>query len=140
MEEKKKTRIASLHADNAKAVVGEKVTISGYLQWYNERERRWEPLRGWLKVYVDGVEVGKTASRPNGSFEFKYTSSVTGRRSVEVRFPGDPRHKPCKREIKIEFLSQEQKKRIDRMIKIAFALISALILIVILITVMLWRI
>jgi len=137
--EQRRTRIAGLHADNTRPAVGEEVRISGYLQWYDDKAKRWEPLRAWVKIYVDGFEVGRTATKPDGSFEFRYSSSITGKRKIEVRFVGDIRYKPCKKEIGIEVITLEQRRRIELLMKIAFALISALIIIVLLATIMFWR-
>lgn len=130
MMERKRTRIAGLHADNSKPVAGEEVRISGYLQRYDEKSKRWEPLRGWVKLYIDGLEVDRVASKPDGSFEFIYSSNITGKRKVEVRFAGDPRHESCKREIVIEVITSEQRRRIERILKIAFTSFIILLLIV----------
>lgn len=128
--EKKKTRIAGLHADNSKPVAGEEITIAGYIQFYDERLKRWEPLRAWVKLYVDGIEVDRTASKPNGSFEFRYSSNITGRKKVEVRFAGDDRFKPCRKEISIEIITQEQRKKTERLAKLALIIFFVLIVLV----------
>ncbi len=135
LAEKKKTRIAGLHVDDSKPVTGEEITISGYVQFYDERARRWEPLRTWVKLYVDGIEVDRTASKPNGSFEFHYSSRITGRKKVEVRFAGDERFKPCKKEITIEVITQEQKRRTEWLAKIALLVFFLLIVIVFLLSI-----
>ncbi len=127
---RKKTRIAGLHTDNSKPVAGEEVKISGYLQFYDEKARRWEPLRAWVKLYVDGIEVDRAASKPNGSFEFRYSSNITDRRKVEVRFPGDERFKPCGKEISIEIITREQRERTERLAKIALIILLSLVLLV----------
>jgi len=137
MMEKRKTRVAGLHVDNSKPITGEEVTISGYLQWYAKESKRWEPLRAWLKLYVDGREVDRVASKPNGSFEFKYSSNLTGKRKVEVRFAGDSRHESCKKELVIEVITSEQRRRIERIAKIASVIFAMLIVLVFVISLIL---
>ncbi len=128
--EKKKTRIAGLHVNDSKPVVGEEVIVSGYVQFYDDKAKRWEPLRTWVRLYVDGVEVDRTASKPNGSFEFRYSSRITGKRKVEVRFAGDERFKPCRKEIFIEIVTKEQKVKAERLAKIVLVLFFLLIALV----------
>ncbi len=128
--ERKKTRIAGLHTDNSKPVAGEEITIAGYLQFYDKKAKRWEPLRAWVKLYIDGIEVDRTATKPNGSFEFRYSSNITGRKKVEVRFAGDERFKPCKKEISIEVITQEKRERTERLAKLALLILFILIVIV----------
>lgn len=135
--EKRRTRIAGLHVDNSKPVTGEEITISGYLQWYDKKAKRWEPLRGWLKLYIDGREIGRVASKPDGSFEFKYSSNLTGKRKVEVRFAGDPRHESCKKELVIEVITSEQRRRIEKIAKIAFVVFTVLIVLIFVISLVL---
>ena len=135
--EKKKTRIAGLHVNDSKPIAGEEVIISGYVQFYDERAKRWEPLRAWVRLYVDGIEVDRTASKPNGSFEFHYSSKITGKRKVEVRFAGDDRYKPCRKEIFIEVITREQKERTEKLAKIALLIFFLLIALVFLLSVVL---
>ncbi len=135
--EKKKTRIAGLHADNSKPVAGEEITIAGYLQFYDNKTKRWEPLRAWVKLYVDGIEVDRTATKPNGSFKFRYSSNVTGKKKVEVRFAGDNRFKPCRKEISIEVVTQEQRKRTERFVKLALIIFFTLIVVVFVLSIVL---
>ncbi len=135
--ERKKTRIAGLHVNDSKPTIGEDAIISGYIQFYDEKARRWVPLRTWVRLYVDGTEVDRTPSKPNGSFEFRYSSSITGKKKVEVRFAGDDRFKPCKKEIVIEVITQEQKKRTERLAKMALLIFFLLIVLVFLLSVVL---
>ncbi len=121
----KKTRIAGLHVDDSKPVVGGEVRIAGFLQYYDENARTWKPLRAWVRLYVDGMEIDRVPTKPNGSFEFRYSSNVTGKRKVEVRFAGD-RFKPCRKEIEVEFVTAEEKRKVDRLAK--FALLALFIL------------
>jgi len=135
--EKKKTRIAGLHADNSKPVAGEEAIIAGYLQFYDDKAKRWEPLRAWVNLYVDGIEVDRTATKPNGFFEFRYSSNITGKKKVEVRFAGDDRFKPCRKEISIEVITQEQRKRTERLAKLALIIFVILIVVVFVLSVIL---
>lgn len=132
----KKTRIAGLHVDDSKPVVGEEVRIAGLLQYYDEKEKTWKPLRAWVKLYVDGIEVDRTPTKPNGSFEFRYSSNVTGKRKIEVRFAGD-RFKPCKKEIEVEFVTAEEKRRVDKIAKLALLVLFVLILLIFVLSVIL---
>ncbi len=125
-----RTRIAGLHVSDSKPVVGETITIRGYLQQYDEEGKKWEPLRGLVKLYVDGFEFDRTATNPDGSFEFKYRSSITGERKIEARFIGGFKHESCKKEILIEYITREQKRKMEILAKIALAVIFLIVIIV----------
>jgi hypothetical protein len=123
-----RTRIAGLHVSDSKPVAGEEVTIRGYLQQYNAKDKMWIPLRARVKMVVDGVQHGVEWTDPNGFFEFKLYSKYTGKKKVEVLFAGDEIREPCRREITIEFISQEEKRRVERIAKIVLAILILLLI------------
>ncbi|HIP24853.1 MAG TPA: hypothetical protein EYG81_00065 [Archaeoglobus profundus] len=138
---KSRTRIAGLHVDNSKPVSGEEIRIAGYLQWYDESAKRWEPLRDWVKLVIDGLEIARTITKHDGSFEFKYSSVLTGKKKIEVRYAGKEKYKPCKGEITIEVITKEQRKKFERVAKIALIVLFVLIVIIILLSILLtWKV
>jgi len=117
-------RIAGLHVSDRKPKVGDEIVLKGYTQIYDEKRKMWIPVRARVRFLVDGMNYGITYSNPDGSFEFRYSSNVVGKRRVEVIM-----EEICKREIEIEFMSEEEKKRIEKIGAIA-VLILILVLII----------
>ena len=117
-----KVRIAGLHASDKKPVVGDDVIIRGYVQSYDERRKTWIPMRTKVWVDVDGLNYGVVYSNPDGSFEFRYSSGVKGKRRIEFKAEG------CKREIEIEFVDREERRRVERIAKIVLAILILLLI------------
>ncbi len=118
-----RVRIAGLHVNDKKPKVGDEVVLRGYTQIYDEKRKMWLPTRAKLRFVIDGMNYGTIYSDPNGFFEFKFSSNVKGKRKVEVIMD-----EICKREIEVEFVSEEEKRRIERI-----GTLTVLILILILI-------
>jgi len=134
---KNRTRIAGLHVNNSKPVRGEEIKIAGYLQWYDEKAKRWEPLRDWVKLVIDGFEIARTLTKHDGSFEFKYSSSSTGKKKIEVRYAGKEKYEPCRGEITVEVITEEERKKVERVAKIALIVLFVLMVIIILLSILL---
>lgn len=118
-----RVRIAGLHVSDKKPKVGDEITVRGYTQIYDEKRKMWIPVKAKVRFLVDGTNYGTTYSNPDGSFEFKYSSNVIGKRRVEVIM-----EEICKREIEIEFVSEDLKRRVERI-----GALAVLILILVLI-------
>ncbi|WP_456328041.1 hypothetical protein [Archaeoglobus sp.] len=125
-----KVRIAGLHASNKKPVVGDEVVIRGYVQRYDDRRKIWIPIRTKVWVDVDGINYGVVYSNPDGSFEFRYSSKVKGKKRVEFKAEN------CKREIEIEFVGEEEKRRVNRIGTIVVAILILLLILLYLIMVL----
>ena len=125
-----KVRIAGLHASDKKPVVGDDVIIRGYVQSYDERRKTWIPMRTKVWVDVDGLNYGVVYSNPDGSFEFRYSSGVKGKRRIEFKAEG------CKREIEIEFVDKKEKRRVERIGTIAVMILILLLILLYLIMVL----
>jgi len=127
---RRKTRIAGLHFSDARPVVGEKVKIVGYLQWYDEETMRWVPAEHKkVKLLVDGVEVAETTTNTFGEFTFEV--SFTGEHEVEVVFEGTPLLEGCSVKKRVVAMSEDSRKRLMRLVRI-FAILITLILLSIL--------
>ncbi|WP_457549410.1 hypothetical protein [Archaeoglobus sp.] len=128
-----RVRIAGLHASDKKPVVGDDVVIKGYVQGYDEKKKIWQPLRTRVWVDVDGLNYGVIYTNPDGSFEFRYSSNVKGKKKIEFKAEG------CKREIEIEFVDRKEKARVERIGTIAVMILILLLILLYLIMVMLKR-
>ncbi len=127
----KKTRIAGLHFSDARPVVGEKVRITGYLQWYDEETMRWIPAEHKkVKLLVDGIEVSETVTNAFGEFNFE--TSFSGEHEVEVVFDGTPILEGCSVKKRIVAMSEDSKKRLMRLVRITAILIVLALSIVLL--------
>jgi len=104
-----RVRIAGLHVSDKKPKVGDEVVLRGYTQIYDEKKKMWLPTRAKLRFVIDGMNYGTIYSDPNGLFEFRFSSNVKGKRKVEVIM-----EEVCKREMEVEFVSEEEKKKIER--------------------------
>ncbi len=135
-----KTKI-SLHVSNAKPVVGEEVIVEGIIKYYDEKKKTWIPFRAKLEMFIDGEFYDKKFSKENGVFEFRFSSDKIGERDVEVLYRGN-KFDPCSKKIIVEFITFEEKKRIERIAKIALLIIISLIISLYLLMVlinMMWR-
>jgi len=126
---KARTRI-SLHVSDKKPCIGDKVSFSGYLQAYDSELKRWDPLKGKLTLVIDGEKVKTFSSNNYGYFEVEYKFYVPKKYDVEVRYNGSPKTKACSASIKIEALTEKQKNRIKKIVRL-FTLLVILMLILI---------
>ncbi len=124
---KSRTRI-SLHTSDKKPSVGEEVTFSGYLQVYDGRLKRWDPLKGKLMLFVDGIKIREFSSDNYGCFEVKHTFRIPKRYDVEIRYDGSAKTKACMAGMRIEVLTKEQKNRIRKIIRIFTSLMFLLLI------------
>jgi len=132
---KARTRVSGLHASNKKPMPGESVSLSGYLQVYDPDNKKWEPLRGKLLLFVDGIKVREFHSDNYGQFEIGHIFPSPGKYEVEVRFEGGAKTKASMAGMKIEVITGEQRKRTLRIVRVFIAL---LLLFVILVTALFW--
>ncbi|MBO8182799.1 MAG: hypothetical protein H0Z28_08410 [Archaeoglobus sp.] len=117
-----RTRISGLHVSDKKPTPGESVSFSGYLQLYDAENKRWEPLRGKLLLFIDGIKKREFHSDNYGQFEIDYIFPYPGKYNVEVRFEGGAKTKASMAGLKVEVITGEQKKRIARLVRIFIVL------------------
>lgn len=115
-----KTRI-SAHFVNAYLAEGEKVTIEGWLTFYDEKERTWKPLDGKVVFYLDGKEIG-SANAILGQFSFSFTSPVIGKHRIDIKFKADG-YEPSYKSMSFEVVEGEKKRELLKFVKIIFVLI-----------------
>lgn len=127
-----KTRIAGVHFTDARPAVGETIKISGYLQYYDEETKSWQPAEHKkIKLIVDEKEVGETITDANGKFTFE--TSFTGDHNLEIAFEGAALLESCSVTKKVSAMSKESKRRIALLVKMVFALLILLVLLLLLI-------
>ncbi|RLI77521.1 hypothetical protein DRP05_09900 [Archaeoglobales archaeon] len=131
---KARTRISGLHASSKKPSMGEDVLFSGYLQVYDGELKRWDPLKGKLMLYVDGIKVRDFASDNYGYFEVEHTFNIPKKYDVEVRYDGSAKTKACMAGIKVEVLTEEQRRRVEKIIKMFGTVILLLLLLFLLLS------
>ena len=127
---KAKTRVSGLHVSNKKPMPGEVVSFSGYLQVYDSENKRWEPLRGKLLLFVDEMMKREFHSDNYGQFETDYIFPSPGKYSVEVRYEGGPKTKASMAGLKVEVITGEQRKRIARLVRIFVVLLILFVILV----------
>ena len=125
---KARTRISGLHTSDKKPLIGETVTFSGYLQVYDAELKRWDPLKGKLMLYIDGVKIETFASNNYGFFEIEHTFNIPRKYNVEVRYDGSPKTKACMAGMKVEVLTIEQKRKVEKIIRLFRIFILLLLL------------
>ena len=115
---KERTRVSGLHVSNKKPTPGEVVSFSGYLQVYDSENKRWEPLKGNLLLFVDEVKKREFHSDNYGQFQIDYIFPTPGKYSIEVRYEGGPKTKASMAGLKVEVITQEQRMKITRIVRI----------------------
>ncbi len=127
------TRVAGLNFSDKKPVKGEEVLIAGYLQSYNKKERKWEPVENKnVEVRVDGERAGDSRTDHNGYFSFEHNFNVLGDHTVEVRFEGSQNLAKTGASNSLSVITQKQRRNVERMVKIVLAAIGLIIVIAIL--------
>ncbi len=120
------TRIAGVHFSDARPAAGEKTKLIGYLQKYDEEAKTWIPAEHKkLKLLVNDEEVAETVTDANGRFEFELQFDKSGEYEVEVVFEGTQLLEGCSVAKKVVVMSENSKKKILRLAKIAFLIILA---------------
>ncbi|MEM0350687.1 MAG: hypothetical protein QXR27_05450 [Archaeoglobaceae archaeon] len=109
---------------DAFVVEGEKVTVEGWLTFYDENEKSWKPLDGILTFYLDGREIGSTEAR-YGQFSYTFPSPVIGKHKIDIKFKAEG-YEMSHKSLSFEVVPMEKKKRIIRFAKIIFILILLL--------------
>jgi|Deesub1362A_J573_1020465.scaffolds.fasta_scaffold01034_8 hypothetical protein len=133
-----RTRIAGLNFSDKRPVLGEDITIAGYLQWYDQKGKRWEPVeRKRIELYIDNVKMAESNTDYSGSFEFEHSIDEPGEHVVEVKFPGFREYfLECSKARTLRAITAEEKRRIEKLTNIVF--LSALLLILLLIIFSFW--
>jgi len=128
-----RTRIAGLNFSNKRPVSGETVTIAAYLQWYDKKARRWEPVeRKKVEIYVDNEKAGEALTNHIGYFTFDYKFRVIGNHIVEIKFGGfRDRFLECSISRTLKVITEAQKRNLEKHVKIITAISIIAILIVI---------
>jgi len=135
---KKKTRIAGLHFSDARPVKGERVVITGYLQWYDEELKSWQSAEHKrIELIADGEKIGESVTDTNGKFVFEV--SFTGEHELEFVFNGTPLLEGCRITKSVAAISEEKKKRISKIAKLVFILLALLLAAVLVIAFLLSR-
>lgn len=123
---RRKTRIAGLHFSDARPVKGEKVVITGYLQWYDEELKSWQPAEHKkVELIVDGEKIEESVTDTDGKFVFEV--SLTGEHELEFVFNGTPLLEGCRVRKKVAAMSEEKKKSILKIAKLVFILFTLML-------------
>ncbi len=117
----KRTKVSAHLADTP--VEGGSVVVEGLLNYYDEKEKRWKPLRGKLDFYLDGKRIGETVSDELGRFKFSFPSPPIGKHRVEIRFGGRQDLEASYKFIEFKVLREEEKKKLMRIVKNVFLIV-----------------
>jgi hypothetical protein len=115
-----KTRI-SAHLLDAFVSEGEKVTVEGWLTFYDEKEMTWKPLDGLLTFYLNGREIGK-AKAQYGLFSFTFPSPSVGKHKIEIKFKEEG-YESSYKSLFFEVVEKRKKERVSRVARLIFFLI-----------------
>jgi hypothetical protein len=118
-----KTRLSAHFAD-AFVCEGEKVTLEGWLTFYDEKEREWKPLDGKVKVYLNGREIGEAEAR-TGLFSFSFPSPYIGKHRVDLKFKA-PGYESSSKSLEFEVVEVQKKMSVARLAKVVLILIMLL--------------
>ncbi len=128
-----KTRIAGLNFSDKKPVRNEEVIIAGYLQSYNKKEKKWDPVENKnLKILIDEEKVGESKTDHNGYFSFKHIFTALGDHTVEVVFERTQRFAQAGATSSLSVITEKQKRNVERIAKIVLAFIGLIIIIAVL--------
>lgn len=128
-----KTRIAGLNFSDKKPIRNEEVIIAGYLQSYNKKEKKWEPVENKnVEVRVDGEKAGESKTNHNGYFTFEYTFKNLGDHTVEAKFDGSRRFAQTGATSSLSVITEKQKRTVDKIAKIVLLAIGLIIVIAVL--------
>jgi hypothetical protein len=117
------TRIAGFKVSPQLVAVGDPVTITGRLEYYNPVPipgiGGWRPLAGkTVKLIVNYGVVDETTTGGSGEFTFRYYPRHVGDYWIKVRY--DPTgfdavlYKPCEsQEVRVTAVTPEEKQRRD---------------------------
>jgi hypothetical protein len=115
------TRIAGFNVSPKLVAIGDPVTITGRLEYYNPLPvvGGWKPLGGKkVKLIVNNGVVGETATGGRGEFTFRYYPRQVGDYWIKVRY--DPEgldaalYNPCEsQEVRVTAVTPEEKLRRD---------------------------
>ncbi len=119
----KRTRISAHLADTP--VEDGEVVVEGWLNYYDEEEKKWKPLKAKIDFYLDERRIGETTSNEVGKFEFSFPSPYIGRHKVEIRFKGRHDLEPSYKLIEFNVLRKEEKRRLTKIAKGLFILVLA---------------
>jgi hypothetical protein len=125
-----RTRLSGFHTTNKKPIPGERVLFSGYLQVYDSEKRRWEPIRGKLMLFIDGMKMREFSSNTYGEFEVEYVFHNPRSYDVEVRFEGGAKVKASSSALKVEVVTEEERRKTLLLIRISTILILAFVILV----------
>ncbi len=128
-----KTRIAGLNFSNKKPVKDEEVTIAGYLQSYNKKERKWEPIeKKNVEIRIDEQRAGDSKTDHNGYFSFEHSFKDLGDHTVEVYFDGSQKFAQTGASSSLSIITEKQRRNVERIVKIVLAAIGLIIVIAVL--------
>lgn len=128
-----KTRIAGLNFSDKKPVKDEEVIIAGYLQSYNQKEKKWDPVeKKNVEIYIDEERAGDSKTDHNGYFSFAHTFKSLGDHSVEVKFDGSRKLAQTGASSSLSVITEKQKRNVERIVKIVLAALGLIIVIAIL--------
>lgn len=127
-----KTRIAGLNFSDKSPVKGEEVTIAGYLQSYDQKGKKWDPVeKKKVELYIDGERIEEDSTDYNGNFSFGYTFETLGEHGVEVKFDGTQEYAQISGSSLLKVITEKQRKKIDKILKVLVAALALIILIAI---------
>ncbi|HID43623.1 MAG TPA: hypothetical protein EYP30_07630 [Archaeoglobaceae archaeon] len=129
-----RTRIAGLSFSNKRPIIGETVTVAAYLQWYDQKAKRWEPVeRKKVDVYIDNEKVGEVITDHLGYFTFECEFRSLGNHIVEIKFDGFRDYfMECSVSRTLKVITESQKRNLEKHVKI-ITVIALLILLTVII-------
>jgi len=120
-----KTRI-SAHMLDAAPAEDDAVTVEGWLTYYDERRKSWQPMKAEVSVYLDGREIGKAEANEYGMFSYTFPAPSMGKHKLEVRFKGKIGFEPSNKILEFQVIRREQKLRLWRLARDVLLLLIAI--------------
>jgi len=107
------TRISNFSVQPTEIVVGDKITVTGKLEYQIPLVGWWYPLTGVdVKLLQNNGEVNSQTTDSEGAFSFIHYLGSTGTYLMKVKYPGDILRDPTTSpEIPVKVITQEEKEK-----------------------------
>lgn len=123
---KKRTKVVASLKCGGIISDGESVTVSGSVQYYDEREKIWKPISGYIKIMLDETDLGKIYA--DNKFNFTLPAVGKGKHKVEVRFIGNDEFESSYRTLRFQVVDKGEKVKLTIMIKLAYGILLLFVL------------